>query len=103
MSTLFRRVLRAVLVGVLAVPFVLLGPIRAAADDPEYGDRGSQVRSMQNKLIAAGYLRAQHNGGTFGPLTREALKGVQRDYGLTPTGRYGPRTRLALSRAIAKA
>ena len=103
MSAISRRVLRAVLVGALAVPFLLLAPVRAAADELHYGDRGSQVRSVQNKLIAAGYLRAQHNSGTFGSMTRDALKKVQRDYGLYPSGAYGPRTKVVLSRAIAAA
>ena len=103
MIAISRHVLRSVLVGALAVPFLLLAPVRAAADEPHYGDRGAQVRSIQNKLIAAGYLRAEHNGGTFGSLTRDALKQVQRDYGLSPTGRYGSRTRVVLSRAIADA
>jgi murein peptide amidase A len=103
MNSLSLRVLRAVLVGALTVPFLLLGADKAAADSPSYGDRGAQVRSVQNKLIAAGYLRAQYNGGAFGPLTRDALEQVQRDYGLSPTGRYGPRTRVALRRAVADA
>ena len=103
MRPLSLRLLRPVLVGVLAISLLLLGVDRAAADTPSYGDHGAQVRSIQNKLIAAGYLRAQHNGGTFGPLTRDALKEVQRDYGLSPTGRYGQRTRVALRRAIADA
>ena len=101
MRALRRRTLRVVLVILLAVPVpvLLLGSARAGADDPVYGDSGSQVRAIQNRLIAAGYLRAQHNGGNFGRLTRDALRRVQRDYGLTPTGRYGPRTREALGRA----
>ena len=103
MSAISRRVLQAILVGVLAVPFLLLAPVRAAADVPRYGDRGPQVRSVQNKLIAAGYLRAHHNNGTFGTVTRDALKQVQRDYRLYPSGAYGPRTRVVLSRAIAAA
>lgn len=97
------RVLRALLVLVLAVPVLLLGTAPAGADDPAYGDSGAQVRSIQHKLIAAGYLRAHHNGGTFGRSTRDALERVQRDYGLSPTGRYGPRTREALGRAVADA
>ena len=100
MPTLRRRMIRFVLALVLAVPVLLLGTDRAGADDPAYGDSGAQVRSIQNKLISAGYLRAQHNGGTFGSLTRDALKQVQRDYGLHPTGTYGPRTRIALAKAI---
>ena len=98
------RLPRAMLIATVAVAFVLLGTGRAeAAGPPRYGDSGAMVRSIQNKLIAAGYLRAEHNGGTFGTLTRDALRRVQRDYGLSPTGRYGPRTRLALTRAIADA
>jgi protein MpaA len=90
------------LIATVAVAFLLL-PDRVAAAGPRYGDSGAQVRSIQNKLIAAGYLRAEYNGGTFGSLTRDALRRVQRDYGLSPTGRYGPRTRVVLSRAIADA
>ena len=100
MSTFRRRAIRLALALVLAVPVLLLGTARAGADVPAYGDTGAQVRSIQNKLISAGYLRAQYNNGTFGSLTRDALKRVQRDYGLSPTGKYGPRTRVALSEAI---
>jgi murein peptide amidase A len=103
MSSFSLRVLRPVLVGALAVAFLLLGTDWAAADDPRYCDRGAQVRSVQNKLIASGYLRGQHNSGRFGALTRNALEQVQRDYGLSPTGRYGPQTRVALRRAVADA
>ena len=72
------RLLRALLIAMVAVAFVLLGTGRAeAAGPPRYGDSGAPVRSIQNKLIAAGYLRAEHNGGTFGPLTRDALRRVQ--------------------------
>jgi protein MpaA len=100
MSTLHHRVIRLVLTLVLAVPVLLLGTARAGADIPAFGDAGAQVRSIQNKLISAGYLRAQYNNGTFGSLTRDALKRLQRDYGLSPTGKYGPRTRIALTKAI---
>ncbi len=103
MRALRRRTLRTLLVVALAVPVLLLGPPRAGAADPAYGDSGAQVRAIQNQLIAAGYLRAQHNGGTFGPSTRDALRQVQHDSGLTATGRYGPRTRQALNRAVADA
>ena len=103
MSTRCIRLVRGMLIAIVAITFLLLGTDRAAAAGPRYGDSGAQVRSVQNKLIAAGYLRAEHNGGTFGSLTRDALKRVQRDQGLSPTGRYGPRTRVALSRAIADA
>jgi murein peptide amidase A len=103
MSTRRRRLLKIMLIATVAVALLSLGAGRAAAGGPRYGDSGADVRAVQNKLIAAGYLRAEHNGGTFGPLTRDALRRVQRDYELSPTGRYGPRTRVALSRAVADA
>jgi murein peptide amidase A len=95
--------LRAMVIATVAVGSLLLGVGRAAADVPTYGDSGAEVRTLQNKLIASGYLRAENNGGTFGPRTRDALRRLQRDSDLTPTGRYGPRTRAALSRAVAAA
>jgi murein peptide amidase A len=103
MNALCCRLPKTMLIATMAVALLLLGAGQAAADVPRYGDSGAQVRTVQNKLIAAGYLRAQNNGGTFGSLTRDALRRVQRDYGLSPTGRYGPRTRVALSRAVADA
>ena len=86
MSTLTRRALQLALTLLLAVPVLLLGTDRAGADEPSFGDAGAQVRAIQNKLISAGYLRAQYNSGSFGSLTRDALKRLQRDYGLAPTG-----------------
>jgi protein MpaA len=103
MSTRCHRILEAMLIATMTVASLFLGAGRAAADVPRYGDSGSQVRSVQTKLISAGYLRAENNSGMFGPLTRDALRRLQRDYGLSPTGRYGPRTRVVLRRAIADA
>jgi murein peptide amidase A len=97
------RLLRAMVIATVAVGSLLLGAGRAAADVPAYGDSGAEVRTLQNKLIASGYLRAENNGGTFGPRTRDALRRLQSDYDLTRTGRYGPRTRAALSRAVSDA
>jgi murein peptide amidase A len=91
------------MIATVAAAFLLLGPGGTAAAEPRYGDSGAEVRTLQNRLIAAGYLRAEHNSGTFGSLTRDALRRVQRDYGLSPTGRYGIRTRVALSRAVSAA
>ncbi len=103
MSTRCCRLLRAILIGAMTAAVLLLGADRAAADVLSYGDSGPQVRAVQNELIAAGYLRAENNGGTFGPRTRDALKAVQRHYRLSPTGRYGSRTRAALNQAVADA
>src|SRR4051794_33631487 len=101
MSRRCHGILKAMLIAGIAVASLFLGAGRAAADVPRYGDSGPQVRAIQTKLISAGYLRAENNSGRFGSLTLDALRRVQRDYGLSPTGRYGPRTRVALRRAIA--
>lgn len=70
---------------------------------PSYGQQSAQVRAVQNKLIAIGYLAAELNGGSFGPQTRAALIRLQTRYDLSPTGKVGPATMRALDRAVAEA
>ena len=64
-----RRFARALILLVLTVGLALAGPASPAeaASYPKYGQEGSKVRALQNKLIAAGYLKAELNGGNFGP------------------------------------
>jgi len=68
-----------------------------------YGQSGSAVRALQNKLIAAGLLKAELNGGHFGDLTKAAVQRLQRQAGLAATGRVTAATRRALDRAVADA
>jgi protein MpaA len=75
----------------------------AAAAAPRYGERSSAVRSLQNRLIAAGLLKAELNTGYFGSQTRAAVQRLQRRYDLTASGRYTAATRRALDRAVDKA
>ena len=103
MRTRCYRFLKAMVITTIAVGLLVAGSGPAAAREPRYGDSGGEVRAVQNKLIAAGYLRAEYNSGRFGSRTRDGLRQVQRRYGLSPTGRYGPRTKVALDRAVAAA
>ena len=57
------------------------------------GMRGDRVRAMQELLVKHGYLHAEPDG-VFGKMTEEALRGFQRDQGLTVDGICG-RTTLA--------
>jgi hypothetical protein len=58
------------------------------------GDRGQQVRRLQEALNARGEnLTAD---GIFGPATHTAVISFQARNGLTPDGIVGPRTRAAL-------
>ncbi|MCT7960136.1 peptidoglycan-binding protein [Laspinema sp. D1] len=61
------------------------------------GDRGIAVKSLQERLIAAGYPIGTADG-TFGPRTEEALKQFQSVFSLVPTGVANADTRQALDR-----
>lgn len=61
------------------------------------GDRGIAVKSLQERLITAGYAIGTADG-TFGPRTETALKQFQLSFGLPPTGVASPDTRQALDR-----
>jgi peptidoglycan hydrolase-like protein with peptidoglycan-binding domain len=61
------------------------------------GDRGIGVKSLQERLIVAGYPIGTADG-TFGPRTEEALKLFQSSFGLVPTGVLSPDTQEALNR-----
>lgn len=61
------------------------------------GDRGIAVKSLQERLITAGYAIGTADG-TFGPRTEEALKQFQLSFGFPPTGVASADTRQALDR-----
>ncbi len=64
------------------------------------GDRGADVKQLQEKLVELGYMTQQQmdtGAGIFGPRTRAAVLAFQRDHGIEAIGVVGPKTRAALS------
>ncbi|WP_164219411.1 peptidoglycan-binding protein [Virgibacillus sp. YIM 98842] len=61
------------------------------------GDRGSEVKDMQEMLIDLGYNLGGHGAdGIFGEDTEKGLRQFQRDYDLTVDGLYGPASKSKL-------
>lgn len=64
------------------------------------GDRGQEVQTMQEMLIACGYSCGSAGAdGIFGTNTFIGLKNFQRAEGLSVDGIYGPASRKALEKA----
>ncbi|HEY9296306.1 MAG TPA: peptidoglycan-binding protein [Phormidium sp.] len=59
------------------------------------GDRGQEVKDLQERLQSLGYYRG-NTTGNFGPLTKEAVTRFQRQAGLTPNGIVDSSTKAAL-------
>lgn len=67
------------------------------------GMSGSDVKTMQEKLIAAGYSCGSAGAdGEFGNATEKAVKAFQADADLAVDGIYGPKTKAALQKAQPK-
>lgn len=64
------------------------------------GSKGPEVRAVQERLAALGFLRGQIDGD-FGPNTEDAVKRFQASRGLAADGVVGPRTSAELDRANA--
>ncbi len=60
------------------------------------GSRGDDVTSLQQILIAQGYLSISSPNGRFGPQTRRAVMKYQRAMGLRASGYVGALTRASL-------
>ena len=58
----------------------------------EYGDRGNDVKKMQERLIELGYLPEGSADGAFGYQTNNAVKAFQGANGLNRDGVAGPAT-----------
>lgn len=68
-------------------------PVRAL----KKGDTGDDVKTMQQLLAQAGYLRRNEVDGIFGTITLGAVLCVQFEHGLAVDGIYGDQTKKALS------
>jgi N-acetylmuramoyl-L-alanine amidase len=68
---------------------------RLLAHDPGLVLVGDDVTALQTQLIELGYNLPRADG-MFGPLTAQALRAFQRDYGLVADGICGPNTLRAL-------
>lgn len=67
------------------------------------GHRGAAVMSLQQFLIAKGYLSADSNTGFFGLMTEAAVKSYQGTNGISRLGNVGPMTLGRIQSDIAKA
>lgn len=67
------------------------------------GDKGAEVKAMQEDLIFAGYSCGKDGAdGSFGGNTEKALKAFQDDYKLEVDGKYGPKSKAKLEELVAK-
>lgn len=66
------------------------------------GDKGSDVKDMQTKLIACGYSCGKSGAdGDFGSGTKTAVENFQRDHGLTIDGKFGTKSKAKLDSVYA--
>jgi len=63
------------------------------------GDRGDNVKQLQSRLIALGFLAQGQDDGIFGQKTLDAVRKFQSASGLNADGIVGPATNKALSGA----
>jgi protein MpaA len=89
------------LLAVLAGSSLVAQPLASAATSyPKYGQRGSAVRSLQEKLVDAGVLRADRRTGYFGTYTRSAINTIQKRYKLKASGKVNASTTRAIDKAV---
>lgn len=75
----------------------------AASNLIRIGDKGSNVKSLQSKLIAKGYSVGKFGAdGVFGNATLLAVRAIQRDSGLVQDGIVGKDTTRALNATVSK-
>ena len=67
------------------------------SSDLRFGDRGSPVMAVQEQLLHAGFYGAAPDG-LYGPATEEAVRSLQREFGIDEDGAVGVETRLVLGK-----
>lgn len=73
-------------------------PTRPPRTSLQLGDRGEQVRLLQQQLSDLGYWLGEPDGH-FGGLTQQAVFALQKAAGITRDGIVGPQTKAALAAA----
>jgi len=94
MKGMQRLISGLVLVAALAAP--ALSSAATITHSLSVGSRGQEVITLQQTLIALGYLKVPASG-YFGLLTKQALISYQKANGLDPVGSVGPKTRAILN------
>lgn len=87
---------------VLTILFAAVPTAMAAGTTMSLGSRGDDVTTLQNKLLALGYLDYPSATGYYGTLTKTAVIRFQRLHGLSSDGIAGPLTQGKLYAASAK-
>jgi L,D-transpeptidase catalytic domain/Putative peptidoglycan binding domain len=87
---------RVVVAAAAGVFIVLAVPTQASATAVRYGDRGRAVVSLQQRLVALGYLKHGEIDGRFGDETWYAVIAFQGWEQIERDGVVGPKTRRAL-------
>lgn len=66
----------------------------------EFGDKGAAIGKLQADLVKLGFLRDYEIDEEFGKVTKNAVTGFQRQYGLTANGIVGPGTKARIKSAL---
>lgn len=77
---------RNILAGALAVLFLAIGLCGTACADLKKGNKGDEVKDLQQKLIDLGLMTGTADGA-FGKKTETAVKKLQKYWGMKQTGR----------------
>lgn len=90
----------------IPVPQIVTKQVTLPAEEPSgylrKGMRGQEVKSLQEALLAQGYLKNDEVTGYFGSATEEAVKKLQTASGLEAVGFVGPRTKELLASLLSK-
>ncbi|WP_415818653.1 cell wall hydrolase [Mesobacillus thioparans] len=86
-----KKYIMSLAAGVVILVFLGFGQLETKAAEIKMGSAGSEVTYVQSILKKLGYFNDQTTG-YYGPVTTEAVKAFQRDFGLETTGGMGPRT-----------
>ena len=92
-----KRLFRCIVLLILVVTFITTLSLQYSKADAlsKYGSRGSEVRTIQEKLKRWGYYTGNVDG-IYGSQTVAAVKRFQQKNGLTVDGIAGPQTLKAM-------